>query len=269
MVSTLNRYHFTDKFIQEIKDDLENKIKWRPFIRKFKPIHDKRRDILIIDGKEIVPRKDVQKRLRELTTTTSVPLGINTCHSVLEEKYIGITRGMIRDFLKTDGVYQRNALRPPASKKNRNKMKREGITSIATLKRWPNTLGIDLVSVGQFWLPKSYTKTNKNIVVVLHKYSGYVWAELLGKYATAAVVLRHFKRILADAEQKFGRVKNVDHDNGTEFMEVYEEFLKDRKPKIRHNIMKKVHYVEKANSILARNISFYILSLVTYNRDIH
>ena len=251
-MATLNRYHFTEQFLQQIKADLE-KGTFNKFNKKYKPVADKGK--IYINGKEVIPRKKVDEKLYEIFQKTESPLGIGNAHTWINENYIGISRKNIRDHLFSDPVYQKIQVRPPASKIDRSKhAKTEGKTSRATFPQYPNTLGIDLIAIGKDWLPESYRKTNKYIVVVVHKWSGYVFAELLGKHATSKVVLRHFKNILANANKLFGEVRNIDHDQGPEFKAEYADFLKLKH--IRHNVLKKVHYVEKANSVLQRNITF-------------
>ena len=255
-VIAVNRYKLTPKFLATIKDDLDKKVKWRPFIRRFKPKWDEARNALFIDKKEVIPADKVEKKLEHITKKENAPLGINNLHFWVQQKYYGITRKKIIDFLKTDPTYQKTTLRPAKSKLDRSRVRNEGLTSKTVFKKWPNTLGIDLIHIGKNMLPEVYRGKQKYIVVVVHKFSGYVWAELLGKNATAKVVLRHFQNILADAKKLFGRILSVEHDNGQEFKKEYKEWLFGQG--IRHVILKKVSYVEKANSVLSRNMRFII-----------
>ena len=250
----MNRYKFTDEFMTKLKLDYQNKVKYNPFIRKYKPVF-KKSGVVYVNDLPIIPQSEVADKLEEITENSESGLGIRSIQAYTRERFHGITRSMITDFLKSNPKYQRMEKRPDRS--TDKKPKPEGKTAYH-LKKHPNTLGIDLIITGEETYGNRYKGENDYLCVVVHQYSGYTFCKSMGDSKSSQNTTRVFKQILKEYNKLFPPCTNLIRDGGTEFggksdpksKSAFQVFLRDQD--IKDNEVKKVSFVESKNSQIQR-----------------
>ena len=193
--------------------------------------------------------------LSELQKNTAAPMGIRTLqHYLKSQPVIGVTRGMITEFFGKHSDLQNITKRPPTKLTARKHLPKEGVTDFI-LKKYPNTIGTDLIKITKKTFPPGYKgKTSNYIMTSVHKQTGYVWTGLLNS-SGAKDTLPEIKRVLADSKKKFGsNGLHIESDSGVEYFSVFEDYLEDED--IEHTRLKLVSYVENANSRVQRAMKF-------------
>ena len=180
-------------------------------------------------------------------------MGIRTLQHYLKDKVIGVTRVMISDFLNKHSDLKDITRRPPTKTRARDKQK-EGVTDFI-LKRYPNTIGTDLVQITKKTFPPGYKGLTGNYIMVsVHKQTGFVWTKLLND-SKAKNTLPEIQRVVADCKKKFGsHGLHIESDSGTEYFSVFEKWLE--KEDIHQTRIRLVSYVENANSRVQRAMKF-------------
>jgi len=243
--SKMNQYKITldrlKEFAALIKAGKKN-----AFLKKFKVEVDGH-GVLTYKGKRIIPKEHVEDVIRDAIRDDG-PLGIESLFWHLYHSYWGISRRVISAFLHRQESYQLLKRRPDKHKSKAN-YKWSGITDGYDKKKYGAVLGIDLVEPSQGSSRPAWIGKTKNILVVVHKKSLYVWTAPMPS-KTAPQTLSKFKPILKDAESKFGPITQIDMDGGYEFLGPWKPFMQERK--IKRQVLSKVTYVEKANSTVQR-----------------
>ena len=251
-MNSVNRYHFTDKFMKGLKIALKKGYK-NDFISKFKP--KLKGDDIFVGDKKIIPRSELQIFLEKQLKGES-PTGIRSMQAYLSNNFVGVTRGLITKFLSEHPQLQTMKTRPRISKKADKHKK--GSTGFI-LDKYPNTLGMDTIkfSAGTFpdrkgggggalWFGK------KNLLnVAVHKASGYVWIQPLTN-ANAKNSLKHLKEIMPEIKKNWGPVDHIEVDMGKEYYAEFKDYCE--KQGIPIDILDLVSYVEKKNSHIQRTL---------------
>ena len=241
----MNQYKITLDRMKELAT-LIKAGKKNAFLKTFKVDVDGK-GLLTHKGKRIIPKEHVEDVIRDAIRDDG-PLGIESLFWHLYQSYWGISRRVISAFLHRQESYQL-LKRRPAKHKSKSNYKWSGITDGYDKKKYGAVLGIDLVEPSQGSSRPAWIKGTKNILVVVHKKSLFVWTAPMPE-KTAHYTLSQFKPILKDAESKFGPIVMVEMDKGKEFLGKMQKFLQERK--IKQQWVSKVTYVEKANSTLQR-----------------
>ncbi len=255
----MNRKRFTKEFMSKLRKDLRAR-KSSPFIAKYKP--ELRQNKVYVEGKLIFAQHEVQKFLDKIAKDSAVPLGIRSMQHVLKGKYWGITRSMITNYLQSNPILASIRTRPNTRSVDRSQLKGEGSTDFV-LKKYPNTLGVDLIELTRDSMPDGYIpakyrarreKQARNYVFVcVHKRSGYLWAvPIVDK--EAITVKKAFIPIKREAQKRFGVCKHLESDGGLEFRGEFSDYL--RQQNIKKRVLRLVPYVERANSTLQRYFVF-------------
>lgn len=244
----MNRYNWTDALIDELKREVKAKTTFHPLASRATVVKGR----LYVDGKLVLMPDEIEKTLQTETENGAAPLGIRSLQHYMNQKYIGITRPLIRDFLKVDKRLQDMQFRPPTSTKVRKKTDKEGTTDFE-FERHPNCLGVDLIALGGQAFSDDFRDGNSHLIVVVHKFSSYIWAKTM-QSPSASNAKRGFSSILNDAKKKFGKMTKVQRDGGGEFKGVFAAFCKSQG--IQTQTLRKVSYVERANSTLKRYMKF-------------
>ncbi len=255
----MNRKRFTKEFMSKLRKDLRAR-KSSPFIAKYKP--ELRQNKVYVEGKLIIPQHQVEALLEDAANGPAVPLGIRSMQHVLKGKYWGITRSMITNYLQSNPILASIRTRPNTRSVDRSQLKGEGSTDFI-LKKYPNTLGVDLIELTRDSMPDGYIpakyrarreKQARNYVFVcVHKRSGYLWAvPIVDK--EAITVKKAFIPIKREAQKRFGVCKHLESDGGLEFRGEFADYL--RQQNIGKRVLRLVPYVERANSTLQRYFVF-------------
>ena len=108
-MQSVNRTRFNLAFMQKLRKDLREK-NYNSFIEKYKPVL--RKSNVFIDGKQVIPEKSVERILDKITRHSTAPLGIRTLQDYIQERYIGITRSVITNYLQSDSTLGEIRQRP-------------------------------------------------------------------------------------------------------------------------------------------------------------
>ena len=241
----INRYKITDEMILDIKDGLKGQIvdsRTAKFLRTFPGIKNKRGK-LFLDEKQVLSVEELPKILNDELVSGKCPMSCEAAYDFLRKKYIGsLTRKNVSDFIQSLESWQLSKVRPPNPDQIRATYKHqyEGTTrfllSANSGGNW-NTLCADLM-----YIPKQWSKY-KFFLAVVHMRSSYCWFEPLVE-RKAKNIIAPFKRILKDAEKRFGgKVKVLQTDAGVEFLAEFAEYLK--KSKIKHVNDYKSYHTER------------------------
>lgn len=252
----LNKYRIDKAFLTKLRKDMRSKKKTK-FIEKYNPkiVGDN----VKVAGKSLIALERVPKMLQEMIDKTGVPLGIRSLQHIIQERMFGITRSMITNFLQDNPILQEIRTRPGTRTIDRSQLKNEGSTDFI-LKKYPNTLGIDLIeltrdSIPDNLVPKKYkTKGGKTyILICVHKRTGFLWGTpIVDK--EAKTVVKAFKPMRSSCAKKFGVNKHVETDAGLEFRGEMTDYL--RRSRVHRKILRLVPYVERANSTFQRYLIF-------------
>src|SRR5690606_16834734 len=86
---------------------LKNELKTRPAL--IKPIIDKisvRDDKLFFNDREIIPREEAMNIIRQYDLNPMYSGGVNKLEFHINQKYVGITRSMIVDYIRNSESHQ-------------------------------------------------------------------------------------------------------------------------------------------------------------------
>ena len=241
----MNQYKITLDRMKELAA-LIKAGKKNAFLKTFKVEVDGK-GLLTHKGKRIIPKEHVEDVIRDAIRDDG-PLGIESLFWHLYQSYWGISRRVISAFLHRQESYQL-LKRRPAKHKSKSNYKWSGITDGYDKKKYGAVLGIDLVEPSQGSSRPAWIGKTKNILVVVHKKSLFVWTAPMPS-KKAPQTLSKFKPILKDAESKFGPITQIDMDGGFEFLGPWSPFMQEKK--IKRQVLSKVTYVEKANSTIQR-----------------
>mgnify|MGYP003714368641 CR=1 FL=1 len=241
----MNQYKITLDRLKEIAAHIKAGTK-NAFLKTFKVEVDGK-GLLTYKGKRIIPKEHIEDVIRDAIRDDG-PLGIESLFWHLYQSYWGISRRVISAFLHRQESYQL-LKRRPAKHKSKSNYKWSGVTEGYDKKKYGTVLGIDLVEPSQGSSRKAWIGKTKNILVVVHKKSLFVWTAPMPS-KKAPTTLSKFKPILKDAESKFGPITQIDMDGGFEFLGPWRPFMQEKK--IKRQVLSKVTYVEKANSTIQR-----------------
>ena len=104
---------------------------------------------LYVAGKEIIVQNRIEKLLDRLTRETVAGLGIRSLQTYVLERYAGVTRAAIKNYLQSDETMRKIRTKPAGHNKLRRRGN-EGATRWA-IDRWPNTLGADVIKFATSW----------------------------------------------------------------------------------------------------------------------
>ena len=254
----MNRKRFTKEFMSKLRKDLRTG-KSTPFIEKYNP--ELRKSSVYVDNKLIIPQNQVEGYLEDAAKNYAVPLGIRSMQHMILGRVWGVTRSMITNYLQSNPILASIRTRPNTRKVDRSQLKGEGSTDFV-LKKYPNTLGVDLIELTRDSMPDNYIpdkyrarrKQARNYVFVcVHKRSGYLWAvPIVDK--EAITVKKAFIPIKREAQKRFGVCRHLESDGGLEFRGEFADYL--RQQNIGKRVLRLVPYVERANSTLQRYFVF-------------
>lgn len=192
-------FHFTKNQLEDKKYYLTNEYKK---LRK-----DKKRIIRGIkrynnsyyyEGKKIIPVDDIQKTLKEIYNDPLTGYkGINTFYDYVKDKYIGIKRSDIIDFLKS------------TSSHTMNRQFRKRISKPIISKRPYERLQMDITEL------KKLSRSNKGIkyfFIIIDHYSKYVWLYPMKKKSET---YNNIKQFIDNHKNK--NISIIQSDNGLEF----------------------------------------------------
>jgi len=192
-------------------------------------------------GLELVAQEDINDKLQELYDDPNLGLGfgIASFYHVVINKYIGIKRDDIEEFLKNQTVYQLT--------KEPHKGVNKPILSSFPNERW----AIDLVDMNPY---KDENGGYRYILTCIDYFSKYVWAEAL-KNNTSETVSDAMDRIAKKANTY---PKIIQSDNGSEFKGAFDDWTKEHK--IDH--VKTLSYSPKSNGLI-KNFNKHLRKLIT------
>ena len=212
-----NRIKWNLKRYGKLLRFLKNELKTRPAF--IKPIIDKisvRDDKLYYSEKEIIPREEAMNIIRQYDLNPMYSGGINKLEFHINQKYVGITRSMIVDYIRNSESHQ---LHQPRAKTIRQR-------AIITT---------DLGKVSQIDLidMQSYAGLNNNDRYIL------TYVDLFSKYGSArAIKNKEVKSVIIAIDDILSKLppgtlpKVIQSDNGSEFDKQFENHL-SRKWKIK------------------------------------
>ena len=223
-----NRYLIDDEMIQDIKNGLAGKVvdsRTAAFLKSF-PALENRRGTIFLKDKQVLSVSQLPKILNDELVSGGCPMSCEAAYNFLRKRYIGsLTRKNVFDFIKSLESWQLSKPRPPNPDQIRATYKHhfEGATRFLLAPgsggNW-NALSSDLM-----YIPKQWGKF-KFFLCVVHIRSSYCWFEPL-KERKAKNLIVPFKRILKDAEERFGgKVKMLQTDAGVEYLAHFAEYLK-------------------------------------------
>ena len=224
---SVNRYIIDNDMVSEIKVGLKGGIvstRTAVFLKHFPSIQN-RRGKLFLHERQVISVEELPKILNDELVSGSCPMSCEGAYNYLRKKYVGsLTRKNVTDFIQSLESWQLNKTRPPNPDQIKATYKHqfEGTTRflLSTMSggNW-NTLCADLM-----YIPKQWSKF-KFFLAVVHMRSGYCWFEPLVE-RKAKNLIAPFKRVLKDAEKRFGKCKQLQTDAGVEFLADFGEFLK-------------------------------------------
>ena len=268
ILSKLQQYNFTKENINNIIAFIKNKTlppklntrQANAFIKKFK------QDFVVVKGNLVyeplnliaVPSDDEKIKQKVLEQVYKSPQalgkGQNNFHQLVLQKYLGIKRKDVIEFLKKQPTYQMYQSSP----RNVNR----AIKATKPLQM----IAIDLVDVENLYKLRE-NKPYKFIFTAVDLHTGFTWYfPMKNKEATSTI--EAFKQVLKynlkfhkpevrrlmQRENKYDPIGSVVSDNGVEFKGVFSDYLKDNnvKQKFRKSYSPQPQ-VEAVNGVL-RNI---------------
>ena len=257
-MQSVNRTRFNLAFMQKLRKDMREK-NHNAFIEKYNP--RLKNGNVIIDGKQVIPEKSVERILDKVTRKSAAPLGIRSLQDYIQQRYIGITRSTIKNYLQSDPTLGEIRQRPAGGGVGRRTEKNHGITKWV-VDKWPNTIGADCIKIAGSWdAPIQY------ILMAVHLRTGYPWAFQLKKkkpckkdsskmcfVLDSAEVKKKLTSVIADCTKRFGFPNRIQTDRGGEFKSLVEKLL-NRKG-IRKVLVDKENTVERKNSVFQRYLIF-------------
>lgn len=239
----LNRFHYTEAFMQSLVDGSNQK-----FIQKYHPVIGKK---ITINNHTIVPEKIVFQVVKQQLERRDAPLGIRSAEAHLKTKYIGVKRKFIQEYLNSLKKYDALKTQPATRKKNRKGVV-EGKTQ-GIFKGNPNTVETDLIELSRNKFDLDWMGEYKHTLTCVHPFSGYCWAKLM-RNKLASTVAPLLEGILDDYKENFEKVPVLTHDAGGEFEKQTKAML--TRKGIRSKILNKGKYIEKINSTLQRYMKY-------------
>ena len=230
LLNTLNNIKFSDQKLRDIKSYIQtNELpefdppyaekKKEQFLKNFDnddyAIKDDGTLIYKPLNKEILTTREKDEKLSELYDDDKVGVGtgIKSFYNKVADKYVGIGKGEVGNFLKGQTSYQITKPEP--------KVVNKPIITTYPNQRWQ----IDLIDVESY---ATKNKNNKYILTVIDNFSKYVFAIGL-KSKTAESILEGMMDIIENqAEGTHPRI--IQSDNGGEFKnEMFEEWARVNK----------------------------------------
>ena len=213
----------------KLPDDL-NDVQMKRFIERFKYGYTLKDDKIYFKHLELISEEDKTKKLKEIYDDPNIGLGlgINSFYKIVIDKYIGITRDDVEQFLKNQTNYQLT--------KEPHRGINKPIISTYPNERW----AIDLVDM-QFY-EKETNDGYKFILTCIDYFSKYVWAEPL-KNNQATTIKDAIERIAIKAHTY---PKIIQSDNGSEFKGAFNDWTNE------HNIdhIKTLSYSPTSNGLI-------------------
>ena len=253
-MQAVNRTRFTAKFLRKLRNDLRSNLS-TVFIKKYKPTL--KNSTVTIFGREVVPENSIERILDKATRETAAGLGIRSLQRWVQERYIGISRSAIANYLQSDETLASIQTRPAGSVPGRQR-KNHGVTA-NVIAKYPNILGADTIHVARSWdAPIRY------ILMVVHLRTGYPWAYQMK--ATKMVegerkltlstkeVAQKIGQAVRDCTKRFGFPERLQTDPGSEFKDHVLTYL--AKKGITHIALNKENTVERKNSVFQRYLVF-------------
>lgn len=224
----INRYVITDKMLHDIHEGLSGKVvdlRTAAFLKTF-PGLENRRGTLFFGEKQLISTEQLPKILNDELVSGGCPMSCEAAYNYLRNKYIGaLTRRKVSEFIKSLESWQLSKPRPPnpdqirATYKNQYEGTTRFLLAPGSGGNW-NALSSDLM-----YCPKQWSKF-KFFLCVVHMRSGYCWFEPLVERKSKNLIAP-FKRILKDAEERFGgKVKMLQTDGGVEYLNFFAKYLK-------------------------------------------
>lgn len=202
-VKALGRTRFTEKNITQAISFLTKKSPNAPhYLRKFEGFHQKQGKLLYFD-REVVPPSKITATIRELFNDESIPAGMKKLERYITDRYIGIPVRKVREFIRTQDVYQ---------------MKKQVPLPVKTRSFLHETVPFKTIEIDCTFSAEDTKHANNNsniIIAAVDRHTRYAWAKILQRQ-TAAQVVPFLDQINKDV-QKFGfKMKVLYSDNGTE-----------------------------------------------------
>lgn len=230
--ANINRYIIDNEMLEDVKAGLKGEIvdsRTAKFLRDFPALENKRGKIFL-KNKQVLSTEQLPQILNDELVSGKCPMSCESAYDYLRKKYVGsLTRTKVANFIKSLESWQLSKVRPPNpdSIKATYKHQFTGTTRFLLASgsggNW-NTLQADLMYISKHWSKYKY------FLCVTHMRSNYCWFEPLVE-RKAKSIIAPFKRVLKDAEKRFGKVKQLQTDAGTEFLAEFAAFLKTRKIK--------------------------------------
>ena len=158
---------------------------------------------LYVGELEVVPREDVDRVLQELydDPRTGANPGRDRLYARVKERYVGISRRRVQDFLRQQETYQLHLA-------VRRQRVVQPVVASRPLERWQ----MDLIDLSEF---KAVNNGYQYALTVVDVFSKHAWARAL-KNKEGRTVARALERVLEDSE---GGVPHVlQSDRGSEFV---------------------------------------------------
>ena len=249
-MQAINRVRFTPKFMKDVRKGINSGGSKIQHVQAFIDNHQPtiKNGKLHVSGKEIVVQTRIEKLLDRLTRETVAGLGIRSLQEYVMERYAGVTRAAIKNYLQSDETMQKIRTKPAGHHRERRRGN-EGATKWA-VERWPNSLGADVIKFATSWnAPVKYA------LMVVHIKTGYPWCvEIEGETLTSKATSKKMSTILTDCRKRFGDPPRLQVDRGSEFKADFMELTERRG--IQLIKVDKENTVERKNSIFQRYLIF-------------
>ena len=123
----MNRFRFTNKKINLIKKYLKSPSGKKPRLLQRYPDTKFTNNKLIVNDHTVIPHEDVEKFLRKITLSGTVPLTRDGMHYYLQKsKIAGVGRAAVNNFLKKQRIIRETDRAQPVSTKKKRAVKRKG-----------------------------------------------------------------------------------------------------------------------------------------------
>ena len=250
-MNAINRTRITPEFFKLLKKAIRSGKTTDRRVKKFLEYNPKiKGKRVLVQGREVISQPRVEKVLDTITRTTSAGLGIRSLQAYVMDRYIGISRSAISNYLASDETMQK-IRRKPAGHHGPRRRGPEGATRWA-VQRWPNTLGADVIEFASSWnAPVKYA------LMVVHPRTGYPWCvQIEGETLKSKKTSQKMSKILTDARKRFGDPSRITVDRGSEFLGEFRELTERRG--IRLILVDKENTVENKNSTFQRYLIFLL-----------
>ncbi len=225
---SINRYKIDYDFIKRLQKGLGGKPDEQiQRVLKAFPKLEKRNNKVFLGNQELLPVEDLHAVLNDELISGLCPMSCEAAYNFLKEKYVGsLTKRNVREFIMSLESWQLNRKRQPNPDniKASYKHERDGITRFLLGKRsggdW-NHVSADLMYIPKQWSKFSY------FFCIVHVRSGFCFFEPLTD-RRAQDLVSPFRKVLAKIEERFGPVKLMTTDDGSEFKKEFTQFLKSR-----------------------------------------